>query len=99
MGNCMRPSTQRRNKDADMEAQRPEVIRKENGDFKKCGVKIKIVLTKEELEFLTLRLQVNGEKKIDDVLREIEEWREKGKVWKPSLESIAEIPEGLEVER
>jgi hypothetical protein len=58
------------------------------------------VLTKEELEWLLFQLKVNGGKKLEDVLGEIERGRSmKVKTWKPSLESIMESPEGLENER
>lgn len=89
MGNCI--WAQRKIEEEDME---PE--REMEGDFEeKDSVKVKIVLTKEELEWLMLQLKVNEGKNLEDVLLEIQREREKIKAWKPSLESILEIPEAL----
>lgn len=64
-------------------------------------VRVKIVLTKEELELLMLQLQDKGGKKsLEEVLEEIQKGR--GKLvlaeegWKPSLDSIMECPEVVE---
>ncbi|KAG6391063.1 hypothetical protein SASPL_148811 [Salvia splendens] len=56
-------------------------------------VRVKIVLTKEELEWLMIELQQKQGKKIEDVLEEIRRSRERSSVgWKPSLDSIVEAP-------
>ncbi|CAA6665860.1 unnamed protein product [Spirodela intermedia] len=62
------------------------------------GLKVKLVLTRGELEWLLLQLKEKREKKLEDVLGEIgrrREARRKGRsdAWRPSLESITEISE------
>lgn len=66
------------------------------------GLKVKLVLTTGELEWLLLQLKETGEKKLEDVLGEIGRQREarrrgRSDAWRPSLESITEIsePRGL----
>ncbi|XP_052210187.1 uncharacterized protein LOC127813308 [Diospyros lotus] len=67
------------------------------------GVRIKVVLTKEELEWLVFRLkEKGGMTRVEEVLGEIERGRSSspaaGKAadgWKPSLESIMESPDQL----
>ncbi|KAF5191490.1 hypothetical protein FRX31_018925 [Thalictrum thalictroides] len=75
----------------------------ENG-LGKGGVRLKIVLRKDELEMLMYQLNDRRGKTLEDLLREIEKGR--GKVveqvkstWKPSLESIMESPEVYEMDR
>ncbi|GAB4857555.1 hypothetical protein Ancab_015463 [Ancistrocladus abbreviatus] len=100
MGNCM--ETWRLNPKVE-EDQRLEEG-KQSG-FVKNGLRVKIVLTKEELEWLILQLNNNngGGKRLEDVLKEIERGRretaEGGGGWKPSLECIMESPELLEMEK
>jgi hypothetical protein len=62
----------------------------------KNGVSMKIVLTKEELKWLIFQLNNKG-MKVEQVLEEIEKGRQKVEGWKPSLESILEAPEILEI--
>lgn len=71
---------------------------KEESEGKK-GVRIKVVLTKEELQWLMLRLKENEGVGVEQVLQEIQRSREKVEAWKPSLESILEIPEVPDMER
>uniref|UniRef100_A0A2C9WA32 Uncharacterized protein n=1 Tax=Manihot esculenta TaxID=3983 RepID=A0A2C9WA32_MANES len=109
MGNCIKPSArQGQQEEEDLEKYYPQEKELEAGFGKKSddidekgSLKLKIMLTKEELEWLMFQLKVNKGKKLEDVLQEIERERERGKVksWKPSLESILESPEGLEMER
>lgn len=84
MGNCVRGGKQVREAEEDVEIKEEE----------ESGKKIKLVLTKEELERLMFELKSNQGKKLEDVLHEIEREREREKtkirVWKPSLESISE---------
>ncbi|GFQ07715.1 hypothetical protein PHJA_002915500 [Phtheirospermum japonicum] len=92
MGNCIEKSNN---------SPQTEIIKKpfdeeENkSDKEKSGnMRIKIVLTKEELEWLMVQLENKGGKKVEDVLDEIQRNREKSQVaWKPSLDSIIESPE------
>lgn len=72
---------------------------KEGGIENGGGIRIKIVLTKEELEWLMLELKGGNGKKLEDVLGEIENGRGKTVGWKPSLESIVESPEVVEMDR
>lgn len=70
----------------------------EEEGIEKGGLKIKILLTREELEWLLLQLKEKGGKGLEEVLVEIERGRGKNEGWKPSLESIMEIPEAQTVE-
>lgn len=58
-------------------------------------MRVKLVLTKDELEWLLLQLKSTKGKRLEDVLSEIGKGRMNGKSvgWKPSLESIMETPE------
>ncbi|KAL6501765.1 hypothetical protein OROGR_026898 [Orobanche gracilis] len=97
MGNCIEkrnniPQTETRKKPSDAE---------EETKSEKQNMRIKIVLTKEELECLLSELENNRQgkkkKKVEDVLHKIQRKREKEQVgivaWKPSLDSIDESPE------
>lgn len=70
-------------------------------DEGKNGARVKVVLTKEELKWLILQLNEKRGMKLEQVLQEIERGREKvlEGSWKPSLESILEAPEMLEIDR
>ncbi|CAD5178228.1 unnamed protein product [Musa acuminata subsp. malaccensis] len=72
-----------------------EDTEKEKGDG---GCKIKMLLTRKELAWLELHLKEKAEQRLEDVLvemgRETQKERGKGRGgWKPTLESIVEIPE------
>lgn len=91
MGNCMEafrnsPETEK-NMSNEEEVVKSEV---EKGNNK---VRIKIVLTKEELEWLMIELQKTQGKKFEELMEEIQRSRERNVGWKPSLDSIVEIPE------
>ncbi|KAG6389227.1 hypothetical protein SASPL_150689 [Salvia splendens] len=78
MGNCIEPQQETENRDEEMAG-------------KSEKVRVKIVLTKEELEWLMVELQQTQGKKIEDVLEEIRRSRERSSVgWKPSLDCIIE---------
>ncbi|OMO79758.1 hypothetical protein CCACVL1_13443 [Corchorus capsularis] len=106
MGNCMRVSRSRQvEEEEELEA---EVHHEEETEFekkvenyeniRKGSVKVKIVLTKEELELFLMKLKDNkgGNKSLEQLLSEMEKARAGGgKVdsWRPSLESIMEDDE------
>ncbi|XP_062146727.1 uncharacterized protein LOC133854505 [Alnus glutinosa] len=113
MGNCMETCEKRQEtEDQEMQQQQQQQgydererssaspFVKESG-FEKGSIRLKIVLTKEELEWFMLQLKDKEGKRLEDVFREIERQRGRGKVeaWKPSLESIMESPEVIEMER
>jgi len=82
----------------EMERQQEEETKSSINDTKgKNGVSMKIVLTKEELKWLIFELNKKGGMKVEQVLEEIEKGRQKVEGWKPSLESILEAPEMLEI--
>lgn len=94
MGNCMETCSPRPE-----EAEVKPAVGQESGVGvgKEGGFKVKILLTRGELEWLMLQMD-KGEKRLEDVLTEMgrERRREgagKAQGWKPSLESIIEVPE------
>ncbi|KAL6986413.1 hypothetical protein U1Q18_019776 [Sarracenia purpurea var. burkii] len=99
MGNCM--ETCRQEVEIKEQEQQEEIRgeKEKPGGFPTGGTRIKIVLRKEELEWLLFQLKdKRGKKKLGDVLGEIERGRsEKVSGWKPSLESIVETPEVVEI--
>jgi len=65
----------------------------------KNGLSMKVVLTKEELKWLILQLKEKKGVSLEEMVAEIERGREeKVEGWKPSLDSIMEAPEMLEME-
>ncbi|XP_040987797.1 uncharacterized protein LOC121235518 [Juglans microcarpa x Juglans regia] len=116
MGNCMETYKHERQQADGMQKQQQKQQQQQQkqgyeGERASCGlvqesslkqgcIRVKIVLTKEELEWFMLQLKDNEGKVLEDVFREIERGRS-GKVegWKPSLESIMESPEVLEMDR
>ncbi|XP_061374112.1 uncharacterized protein LOC133316388 [Gastrolobium bilobum] len=106
MGNCMETHTTRQ-QDVVVEMQKQQEEErgtssgfvKTNDNEGKNGGRVKIVLTKEELKWLILQLNEKGGMRLEQVMEEIERGREKVEGWKPSLESILEAPEMLEIER
>ncbi|BFG31956.1 hypothetical protein CerSpe_182300 [Prunus speciosa] len=108
MGNCVETCTERQQGEDQMQQQKHEQeerqseIRfvKESNLSKDGNIRVKIVLTKEELEWLMLQLKDRGGKSLEDVLEEIQRSRAKVEEgWKPSLESIMECPEVNEMDR
>ncbi|KAL1828117.1 uncharacterized protein LOC108208411 [Daucus carota subsp. sativus] len=109
MGNCMDTYSvffqEKHETEKDRSEDSGEFVKESRGfEEATTKVRIKVVLSKEELEWLVLELE-NGknEKSLEDILEEIESSREsyRGKIvsWKPSLESIKESPEVVEMER
>lgn len=107
MGNCIKISasstaTTTRTSPVPYDEVPEQVIRPEEGlEIREGGgggngVKVKVLLTRAELEWLMAQLK-NGEKKLEEVLTEMgrERGREKERCdgWRPSLESIIECPE------
>ncbi|KAK9275624.1 hypothetical protein L1049_022891 [Liquidambar formosana] len=103
MGNCMERCThyppQVDGKQQQQEEQGKAGGFVEKNGFGKGGIRVKVILTKEELEWLMFALKDKGGKSLEDILAEIERGREKVEGWKPSLESIKESPEVLEMDR
>ncbi|KAF8413322.1 hypothetical protein HHK36_001300 [Tetracentron sinense] len=102
MGNCMETYAEGRlgenKQEQEEEDKKAGGLVKEDG-FEKGSFRVKIVLTKEELEWLMLELKKKGGRGLQEVLGEIEKGRGKVEGWKPSLESIMEIPELHEMDR
>ncbi|KAL9246649.1 hypothetical protein vseg_020157 [Gypsophila vaccaria] len=100
MGNCMQSEKGKEEKNK-MEINGREVKIMDEVDKKSKGVRVKMVLTKEELQWLQMQLQnrsQNSTGRIEDVLRGLEKARKKPSAdhsWKPSLHSITETPELL----
>ncbi|RRT59565.1 hypothetical protein GW17_00029848 [Ensete ventricosum] len=93
MGNCMeRCATRKPGEETEAEKGDGGVTTDQAG-----GCKVKILLTRKELQWLVLRLKEKREQRLEDVLvemgRKMEKGRGKCKGWKPTLESIVEIPE------
>uniref|UniRef100_A0A803R6K4 Uncharacterized protein n=1 Tax=Cannabis sativa TaxID=3483 RepID=A0A803R6K4_CANSA len=111
MGNCLESCLNREQEKYDDDNKKKNMIleQQEKEDFgfvkesssRKGSLRLKIVLSKEELEYFMVQLQNKGGKTLQDVLEEIEKSR--GKLvhhhhhhqshncnWKPSLESIVE---------
>ncbi|KAK9668404.1 hypothetical protein RND81_13G058000 [Saponaria officinalis] len=105
MGNCME-SKKGKEKCNIMKIGDKEVKFVKDVENNSKGIRVKMVLTKEELQWLMLQLRnrsESGATRIEDVLVEIEKARKRVVTvdhgWKPSLDSITEIPEVLEMNR
>lgn len=97
MGNCIRTGVKRQVEEI-RDTQKQEGgcgFVKENNSGKGGMMRIKIVLTKEELQLMMFQLKDKSQgKRLEDVLEEIGRGRGKlTEVWKPSLDSIMEAPE------
>ncbi|KAK1430639.1 hypothetical protein QVD17_13530 [Tagetes erecta] len=97
MGNYMDTCIQREEKPQvnDEKVEQGSEKVKGNCGMESCRMRVKLVLTKDELEWLLLQMKNSNleGKRLEDVLGEIEKSRVNGKKWKPSLESIIETPE------
>ncbi|CAH9089655.1 unnamed protein product [Cuscuta epithymum] len=97
MGNCMDKPLKEEEEKKEMEE-----AGEKNGGLEKPSngnKRVKIVLTKDELQWLLFRIQIGGESIIngDHQLQDLLKLRGGGRAfgWKPSLESITECPEVL----
>ncbi|KAI4315532.1 hypothetical protein L6164_028330 [Bauhinia variegata] len=101
MGNCMETRTlTQETGDMQIKQQQQEEIEGWNelakGDERgKSCLRLKVVLTREELKRLILQLnQKEGKGQgLNQILEEIERSRAKAEEWKPSLETILEVSE------
>lgn len=89
---------ERQEKREEEEAAAEEEEKQEGGFVKEGGLRIKVLLTKEELEWLLFQLKDKRGSRLEDFLLEIGSGRERNEGWKPSLESIMESPEIQTVE-
>lgn len=91
MGNCMERSGPKQ-----LEEDMKPAGGGDGRAIKEGSCKVKILLTRKELEWLVLHLKEKGEQRLEDVLvemyREMKKERGRAKVWKPKLESIEESP-------
>ncbi|XP_071727575.1 uncharacterized protein [Rutidosis leptorrhynchoides] len=103
MGNCMETCVQKKHTEEKaqvlqmVEQEKQEPLKTRGGyGMESSKMRVKLVLTKDELEWLLLQLKITKGKRLEDVLSEIEKSRMNVKSvggWKPSLESIMETPE------
>ncbi|KAL3329848.1 hypothetical protein AABB24_033954 [Solanum stoloniferum] len=105
MGNCMETCLLQREEELEdqivheQEMEGEIVKTKENVVEKNNIMRMKMVLSKEELESLLVQLKHNEGKNLEELLGEIEMERRRKEnnisdyKWKPSLESIIESPE------
>lgn len=104
MGNCVKTCLQRESiEELSIQEEKKEEFMKENIEMEKgkTNMRLKVILTKEELEWLLLQLKFKEGKKLEEFLCEIEKNRTKiiSSGWKPSLESIIEsheVPEMMD---
>ena len=95
----METCIQKQQADEEKPQKQQESGKKDRGSYgiESGRMRVKLVLTKDELDWLLLQLKDKKGKRLEDVLEEIEKGRMAGKSvvagWKPSLESIMETPE------
>lgn len=104
MGNCVEVLSRQREEEGTTTTTTTTSTREMEEKEKKGGMRIKVVLRKEELEWLTEQIKEKGGKGLEELLEEIERGRREklenycsiqysSVSWKPSLESIMECPE------
>ncbi|XP_043718111.1 uncharacterized protein LOC122666066 [Telopea speciosissima] len=103
MGNCLetcrigqQKQEEKKEQQQQQQQRHDEAERKGRDGFIKeggGGLRVKIVLTKEELEWLMFQLKEKRGKNLEDLLEDLEKWRGRTEAWKPSLECIMESPE------
>ncbi|KAF0934430.1 hypothetical protein E2562_025521 [Oryza meyeriana var. granulata] len=99
MGNCLHSGGAAAVGDGTMSRRRRRGGGGEEEDEAGSVLKVKMVLTKAELEWLMAQLKA-GDRRLEDVLQEMSRKRDGlaggaggGDGWRPSLESIVEGPE------
>ncbi|KAD4178417.1 hypothetical protein E3N88_27008 [Mikania micrantha] len=89
MGNYMETCIQKEKRP--QAEQKVEGEKEGNYGMESCRMRVKLVLTKDELEWLLLQMKNKSQgKRLEEVLGEIEKSRMSGKSvagWKPSLEN------------
>ncbi|WMV40639.1 hypothetical protein MTR67_034024 [Solanum verrucosum] len=97
MGNCMETCLLQREEELEDQIVHEQAM-EENVVEKNNIMRMKVVLSKEELESLLVQLKLNEGKNLEELLGEIEMERRRKEnnrsdyKWKPSLESIIESP-------
>ncbi|ESW30575.1 hypothetical protein PHAVU_002G164500 [Phaseolus vulgaris] len=98
MGNCMETQRDGAEEKQEEEEERGRRFVKVKESEGKNGVSMKVVVTKEELKWLIVELQEKKGMRLEEMVAEIERGREeKVEGWKPSLDSIMEAPEMLQM--
>lgn len=96
MGNCVEKCTHNPQRREERQQEEEERQQREEGN-EGSNVRVKVVVTKEELKWLMFELGNRGGKKLEDILAEIERGRSEKSGdelgWKPSLERILESPD------
>ncbi|KAL8201014.1 hypothetical protein R6Q57_012353 [Mikania cordata] len=99
MGNYLETCIQRKPAEEETpQQQEKQEPGKTSGTFSKesCTMRVKLVLTKDELQWLLVQLKKDHGRKLEQLLQEIEKGRSTGESvtkWKPCLESIMETHE------
>lgn len=110
MGNCMETCNQQPTKEMFQYSDHQKEERTTEAESRvlkksrlgKSTLRVKIVLTKQELDWFMIQLIKDHKgdyKSLEDVLVEIERRRAKVELWKPSLETVMECPEVVEMDR
>ncbi|XP_068650346.1 uncharacterized protein [Aristolochia californica] len=103
MGNCLESWTHCTEAEGTgeegQEQQHLRVGLEKEGGFEKSSFRVKILLSREELDWFLQQLKEKGDRSLEDVLVEMETGRDRApESWKPSLESIIETPEVQTIE-
>ncbi|KAK7366679.1 hypothetical protein VNO80_08675 [Phaseolus coccineus] len=99
MGNCMETQTVGQRDGADEKQEQEEERGRRFVKVNESEGSMKVVLTKEELKWLIVELKEKKGLRLEEMVAQIERVREeKVEGWKPSLDSIMEAPEVLEMD-
>jgi hypothetical protein len=98
MGNCLKPASKHVGlglTEVEEEESLAEVKRISQEEQAAEGLKVKIVLTRAELEWLVAQVN-SGERRLEDVIHDMHAAAARGDKdgggWRPRLESITEVP-------